>query len=99
MSRCVDVDSDDRALAGELHQLRRQVHAVGRPQEQQHCGAGAVGAHLQAHLVAGGVFALVGHDFDVVEAEARAVEALAADREHLARLRFFCRPCRPRRFA
>ena len=83
-----DAEFDDGALAGEREQLRRQVDAVRRPQEQQHGGADAVGVELQRDFFVGRVVALVGHDFEVVEAEFAAVEAFADDREEVAAFDF-----------
>ena len=93
MSFLHHADILDGALAVEPDDLRRKIDAVGRPQEQQHRAAGAVGVDLKLHRVAGGVFPFVGHQFEVVEAELRAVETLADDREDVAafdgvRLRF-----------
>ena len=81
-------DFDDRALAGEPQHLRRQVNAVRRPHEQQHRRADAVRVDLQLDFFVRRVLALVGHDFQVVEAELAAVESLADDREQVAAFDF-----------
>ena len=87
MSRFVTPISSTVLLPCRCSTLRRQIDAVGRPQEQQHRAAGAIGVDLQLHRLAGGVVALVGNQLQVVEAELRAVETLADDREDDSRLR------------
>ena len=84
MSLCGDVDGDERALAGEVEDLRREVDAVRGTQEEEDRRADAVGVDLQLDFVVGGVVALVGDDFEIVEAEVAAVEAFADDREEVA---------------
>ncbi len=56
--------------------LWRQIDTIGRAEEQQHGATDLVGIDLQFDLFAGRIFALVGDQFQVVEAEAGAANAL-----------------------
>ena len=72
-----DPDLLDRALAAQADDLRRQVDAVRRPDEEQDRGVDLVGVDQEPERLAGLVLLLVGDDLQVVEPEARPVEALA----------------------
>ena len=79
-----DVDLFEMALAVEPNQLRRQIRAAGRPDEQQHRAVGLVRVDHQPDFVAGSVLAFFGDEFDVVEAKLLPVEAVAAHDEEVA---------------
>ena len=81
-----DADLLDRALAPEVDDLRRQVHAVRRSDEEQHRRIDLVGVDQEPERLAGLVFLALGDDLQVAIAEARAVEPLPDDREQVAAL-------------
>ena len=81
-----DADLAHDALAVEPDHFGRQINAVGRPGEQQNRAACAVGVDLHLHLVARGVFSLVGDQLQMVETELSTVEPAADDGEHVAAL-------------
>ncbi len=62
-----DADLLDRALAPQVDDLRRQVHAIRRPDEEQHRGIGLVGVDLEPERLAGLVFLLLGDDLQVAK--------------------------------
>ena len=63
--------------------MRRQVDPIRWTHEQQYRAPHAVGVDLKLDLLARLVFALVGDQLDVVEAEVRAVKPLAHHREQI----------------
>ena len=66
------------------HHLRRQIDAVRGRTNSSTVPSGAVGVDMQLDLLARRVFSLVGNQFQVVEAEVRAVEPFADDGEDVA---------------
>ena len=64
-----DPTSSTVLLPREADDLRRQVDAVRRPDEQQDRGVDLVGVDQEPDLVAGLVFLLVGDELEVVEPE------------------------------
>ncbi len=86
MSRGDDADLLDRALAPQVDDLGRQVHAVRRPDEEQDRGVDLVGVDQEPERLAGPVLLPLGDDLQVVESEARTVESLPGDREQVAAL-------------
>ena len=72
-----DADLLDRALAAQANDLGRQVDAVRRPDEEQDRGVDLVGVDHSLTVSPGWYSLRVGDELQVVEAEARAVEALA----------------------
>ena len=84
MSPRHDADLLDGALAPQVDDLRRQVNAVRRPDEEQHRGVDLVGVDQEPERLAGLILLLLGDDLQVVESEARAVEPLPGDREQVA---------------